>query len=131
MKELPFISEAKLPCKRHAPDYSIIYHFSSSSNKQSNAYHPNKPRDYYRVIYYEALDSLIASLKERLDQTCFKAYENLDSLLLKSLSNKSIANEIEYVKCVYEGDLDVDQLVVELQMLKAICHELKFYVLKM
>ena len=52
-----------------APDYSIINHFSSSSssssssNKQSDAYHPNTLRDYYRVIYYETLDSLITSLK--------------------------------------------------------------------
>ena len=54
---------------------------------------------------------MITSLKERFDQPCFKAYENLESVLLKSLSNESIANEIEYAKCVYKGDLDVDQLV--------------------
>ena len=53
MKELPFISERKLRRKHCAPDYSIINHFSSSNNKQSIAYHPNTPRDYYRVIYYE------------------------------------------------------------------------------
>lgn len=49
-----------------------------------------------------------------------KSYENYGSLLLKSLSNKSIANEIEYVKSLYKGDLNVDQLLGELQMLKAI-----------
>ena len=52
------------------------------------------------------------------------AYENLESLLLKSLSNKSIANEIEYVKCIYKGDLNVDQLVVV--MLKVICQNESF-----
>ena len=56
------------------------------------------------------LDSLIASLKERFDQLCIKAYENLESLLLKSLSNESIANEFECVKCVYKGDPGVDRL---------------------
>ena len=121
IKELPFLSEPKLPRQRRAPDYSIISHFTSSSNKQSDAYHLNTPRDYYRVIYYQTLDSLITSLKERLVEPYFKAYENLESLLLKSLSNKSIVNEIEYVKCVYKGDLDVDQLVVELRMFKVIC----------
>ena len=36
-----FILELKVPCKRRAPDYFIIYHFhNSSSNEQSNAYHP-------------------------------------------------------------------------------------------
>ena len=91
MKELPFISEPKLPRKRRAPNYSIINHFSSSSsssssssnsssssgssssssgssssssgssssssgsNKQSNVYHHNTPKDYYRVIYCEVL----------------------------------------------------------------------------
>ena len=71
-----FISEPKLLRKRRAPDYSIINHSSSSnSNDQSNAYDPNIPRDYCRLIYYEALDSLI-SLKERFDQLCFRAYKN-------------------------------------------------------
>ena len=69
---------------------------------------------------------MISSSKERFDQFCFKVYENLESLLLKSLSNESIANEIEYVKCVYKGDLDVGQLVVELQMLKLICQNEHF-----
>ena len=73
-----FISEPQLLRKRRAPDYSIINHSSSSSsssNDQSNAYDPNIPRDYCRLIYYEALDSLI-SLKERFDQLCFRAYKN-------------------------------------------------------
>ena len=106
---------------------SVFWHFSrSSSNKQNNAYHPNTPLDYYRVIYYEALDSLITSLKERFDQPCFKAYENLESLLLKSLSNERIANEIDNVKCPYKGELDVDQLVVQLHMFKAICQNESF-----
>ena len=30
------------------------------------------------------------------------------------------------MKCVYKGDLDVDQLVVELQMFKAICQNENF-----
>ena len=66
------------------------------------------------------LDSLITSLKKRLQQPYFKAYEYLESLLLRSLSNGSILNEIKYMKCVYKDNLDVDQLVVELQTLKAI-----------
>ena len=66
----------------------------------------------------------MTSLNERFDQPCFKAYENLESLLLKSLSNESIAKKIEYVKC--EGNLDVNQVVAELQTLKAICQNENF-----
>ena len=40
--------------------------------------------------------------------------------------NEGATNKIECVKCVYKGDLDVDQLVVELQMFKAICHNENF-----
>ena len=36
--------------------------------------------------YDEVVDSLITSLKEKFDQTCFKIYENLEPLLLKSVS---------------------------------------------
>ena len=38
------------------------------------------------MYYDEVLDSLITSLKEKFDQTCFKIYENLEPLLLKSVS---------------------------------------------
>ena len=41
MKELLFTSEPKLPRKRLAPDYFVINDFSSSSNKQGDAYCPN------------------------------------------------------------------------------------------
>ena len=44
----------------------VIPSLSSSRNETSNTYHPNTPRDYYRLIYYEALNSLITSLKESL-----------------------------------------------------------------
>ena len=37
MKELPFISEPKLPQKRCTPDYSIINHFSSGSGSGSGS----------------------------------------------------------------------------------------------
>ena len=65
---------------------SRLFHYEfDDSNEQSESYHHKTPRDYNRGIYYEVLNTLIDSIKERFDQPCFEAYENLESLLLKPL----------------------------------------------
>lgn len=69
--------------------------------------------------FHENVEKTLENLKDQI-KLVNKSYENFESLLLKSLSNKSIADEIEYVKSLYKGDLNVDQLLGELQMLKAI-----------
>ena len=50
-------------------------------NKSDNDYHPDTIMTHYRQLYYEALDCLINSLKERFTQASFVAYEMLESFL--------------------------------------------------
>ena len=40
------------------------------------------PVQVYRRIYFEALDLIVSSIEERFDQPSFKAYSNMESLLL-------------------------------------------------
>ena len=42
---------------------------------------PVTPEQVYRRIYFEALDLIVSSTEERFDQTSFKAYSNMESLL--------------------------------------------------
>ena len=46
--------------------------------------YPDTACDHYRKIYFEAVDHLISSLKERFNQPAFKVYANLETLLLKA-----------------------------------------------
>ena len=41
------------------------------------AEHPKSPADYYRQTYFEALDLVISTIKDRFDQEDYKMYANL------------------------------------------------------
>ena len=86
-KNHSFIGEPLLQRKRTVPNYSS-FHLVDGHGEGSEAHSPNTPRDYYRKIYYEALDTFVLSLRERFDQPCFVAFENLESSLLKPLHNE-------------------------------------------
>ena len=112
-----FVAAPVLPRKRRAPNYSII-HFLDGYGQGSEAHNPKTPRDYYREIYYEVLDTFIFTLKERFDQPCFIAFENLESLLLKSLRNEDSLNEMSYLESTYSDDVEVEQIKVEMEMFR-------------
>ena len=51
--------------------------------------------DYYRCVYFEALDLTINCIENRFDQRGYQIYSRLESLLVKA------ANELDY-----EEDID-------------------------
>ena len=48
---------------------------------------PVTPEQVYRRIYFEALDLIVSSIEECFDQPSFKAYSNMESLLIGVLSS--------------------------------------------
>ena len=71
-----FVNPPTLKRKQRAPNYSILQ-FVEGSYQSEEAHHPSSPKENYRTIYYEALDCLINSLKERFTQPSFVAYDML------------------------------------------------------
>ena len=51
---------------------------------------PVTPEQVYRRIYFEALDLIVSSIQERFDQPSFKAYSNMESLLIGVLSSQDV-----------------------------------------
>ena len=66
---------------------------------------PETAKDYYKRIYFEALDVLIAEIAKRFNQTGFLAYGQLESLLLKSLKGEDISIEMKIIETNYGDDL--------------------------
>ena len=52
-------------------------------------FHSN-PKDYYRQIYYEALDLIVQSIKDRFEQPGYKVYKCLEDLVIKA------ANKLDF-----------------------------------
>ena len=50
--------------------------------------YPSTARDHYRKLYFEAVDYLTSSIKERFNQPAFKMYATLETLLLKAANGE-------------------------------------------
>ena len=50
------------------------------------------------MLYIEALDFVVHCIDLRFNQPNFKAYEQLELLLLEALSSNDFADEIKYLK---------------------------------
>ena len=61
---------------------------------------PVTPEQVYRRIYFEALD-----LIERFDQPSFKAYSNIESLLIGVLSSQDVSSQMDYMKENYADNV--------------------------
>ena len=66
------VDEPSLPRKRIAPK-----RFDGNNSTGSS---PGTPQEHYRAIYFEALDTVIACIKERFEQ---ESYSKLEQLIIK------------------------------------------------
>ena len=104
------IPEPSLPRRRRAPARFEI--------GTGNPSYPDTPKDYYRRIYFEGLDGIIAAIHERFNQPSFIAYLNLESLLLKALNSEDYSDSLRYLNDNYSDDVDVTALKAELPIFK-------------
>ena len=66
---------------------------------------------------------MIHSIDLRFRQPSFKAYKQLESLLLKALEANDFADELEYLKLHYNGDIDAFTLLSQLRLLPVMFKE--------
>lgn len=70
VKEHPSVSEPILPRKRRAPSRYEV--------GTSEPHYSSTARDYYRGLYFEAVNCLTSAIKERFNQPAFLVYQNLN-----------------------------------------------------
>ena len=84
--------------------------------------YPDTPYDYFKPIYYEALDRIINCIKSRFNQPGYKLYCQLQQLLFRSAKGDDYQNELQFVRSFYGADVS-DQLECQLQTFTHLCHE--------
>ena len=63
------------------------------------------PEQLYRRICFEALDLIVSSIEERFDLPSFKAYSNMESLLIGALNSQDVSSQMNYMKENYADDV--------------------------
>ena len=78
---------------------------------------PSTTEDYYRQMYFEALNLITTCICNRLDQPGYKMYCNIQELLLKAGRNEQYQAELDLVIDFYGSDLNQYLLNTQLQVL--------------
>ena len=72
----------------------------------------SSPKDHFKVIYYEALGTVIACISDRFKQEGYQMYSNLEQLLItKERPNEE---DIDAVVKLYGSDFEKDKLITQL-----------------
>ena len=109
------VDSPRLPRKRRAPRQIQI-------GSSDGDFHTSI-EEYYRAIYYEAIDFVIEAITDRFDQPGYKVYQNIEELLIKVCQGKPYEDELTFVCTFYKGDLDKHQLQVQLPVLHSLVSE--------
>ena len=93
----PFINNAALPRKRKRPNYGSLdnYFQVEGYSNSANTYHPTTPEQYFRQQYFENLDLIISSIKDRFNQPAFTAFLKMEQLLLNIILDNNYEDEQE------------------------------------
>ena len=91
----------------------------------AESHHPVTAEDYYRPLYFEAIDSIVQAFISRFEQPSFKAFCTMEQVLLKKIEGEDASDKIEEMKKIFGDDVDVTSLSTELEVLKSICKKNK------
>jgi hypothetical protein len=111
-----FINIPELPRKRRRPNYRLIVDYmqvDGYGNPNDNTHHPTSVEEFFRRQYFENLDLIISSIKDRFNQPAFVAFLKMEQLLLNIINNNDYESELNYVLNIYKDDLDLVQIRTE------------------
>ena len=68
----------------------------------SDGDHHSSPQDFFRMVYYEALDLLATtSITETFDQPGYKVYQNLEIVVLKVCKGEDYDEHLDFISEFY------------------------------
>ena len=77
-------------------------------------YSPENVEDFYRPIFFEAVDLVIGGIRARFDQPGYKLYSKLEEVLVKAASKENFDAELKFVIEFYKEDFDLGVLSMQL-----------------
>ena len=97
-----------------------MLHYLEGYESRSEAHQPTTPHDHYRKQFYQAIDVLISSVRDRFNQPSFLVFENLESLLIKTFKGEETLAEMKIAREKYATDINMSDLNVELTTFKVL-----------
>ena len=76
-------------------------------------------------MYQNVLDTVVTSLKDWFTQLNFVVYEIIESLLLKTIKGEDTSDQSEYIKQIYNDEINVTQFEIQADVLRVIFYEKK------
>ena len=116
------VDEPTLPRKRRRPKYSILQYVQGHEETARNteAFHPESAADHYRIIYFDAIDTVVMAIKDRFEQPSYQFFSNIEQFLLTSInSDDPYQTEMDALE-KYSDDLDISALPAEIQVLRSV-----------
>ena len=106
--DYPFINKAALLRNIKRPNYESLdnYFQVEGYSDSANTYHPTTPEQYFRQQYFENLDLIRSSIKDRFNQPAFMAFLKMEQLLLNIILDNNYEDELAYVFNIYKDDID-------------------------
>ena len=95
--ECEFIQHSNDPRKRKSSNCSTM-HLVDGTTSEAHDFYPTACQDCYRVMYSIVLDPVWTSLKHPFHNSSVVVYENIESLLLKTIKGEDTSDESEYIK---------------------------------
>ena len=77
---------------------------------------PSTMLEYYRALYFEALDLITSCISDRFEQPGYKTYAKVQTLLLKAAKSLDYQEELHFVLSFYGSDFDSLQLSTQLEI---------------
>ena len=111
------INPPSLKRKRKYPNYSILQYVEGWQSK-GQSHLPDSPHDHYHQEYYNAIDVLTLSVRDRFDQPSSLVFQNLESLMIKAIKGENFSCELMFAKEICDTDIDTEDLTIELSTLK-------------
>ena len=97
------VSEPLLPRRCKAPRRFEIGESSGTSA-------PTTPEQHYKVIYFEALDTIVGCIKNRFEQEGYAIYRQLEDILVTNTSEEDYEDKVRDVTAFYGDDFNEELL---------------------
>ena len=80
--------------------------------------YPVTAQDYYRRIYFEAIDLMMNAIDQRFDQPSFDTYAKMESLLIKTLNSQDKSEELKFMEKLYNDDVSISVFTAQMEILQ-------------
>ena len=111
-KNYPSVTEPMLPRRTRA-----LRRIEIGTGEQA---YPATAQNYYRRIYFEAIDLMVNAIVQRFDQPSIETYANMESLLVKTLKAQDNSTKLQFLENVYGDDVDIVMLTGQMEILKVL-----------